>query len=343
MQSKIISVLLFLTAAGSIAYVLLKLPFGLSWSEDPYLVAASMTPLLFLFAGVLVFFRPRFSYGTGLIAGFIALPWFLWTEFVNFKIVNSWIALNFYDHPEFGGSVVFSKSKILAVAGTVVVIVLCTLRLLPARWKLRNLPIYQRTWPAFAVCLLVLAVWFCCAATPYRIPVIVDGISPDLAILRVEKQGLQFHETRISVWHDRTFSISHNNRKLLRYRFAESNFQGILPETTYQKALAFSQSPGFKNLHTAPPKPLRTWNAEGWYVRNDSSMVLAFTSEYGTEPPKELMDLFQEIKASAPTGNWTQGGLRDVCLGFCYDPTAGLGIVFVNGRCRTDTNGTRCE
>ena len=33
---------------------------------------------------------------------------------------------------------------------------------------------------------------------------------------------------------------------------------------------------------------------------------------------------------------------KDVCFGFCYDPLAGLGIVYLNDRC-ADRNGTRCK
>jgi DNA-directed RNA polymerase specialized sigma24 family protein len=71
------------------------------------------------------------------------------------------------------------------------------------------------------------------------------------------------------------------------------------------------------------PAALRSWNAEGWYVVLQDSRLLAFTSEYRTTPPKEITDLFEEME-KLPASQEEAFVLRDVCLGFCYDPVAGL-------------------
>src|SRR5690349_1539250 len=56
-------------------------------------VLADLSPLLFLSAGVLIFFQPRLSYCLGLLAGLLALPWFVWTEFSLGE--GSWASLNY--------------------------------------------------------------------------------------------------------------------------------------------------------------------------------------------------------------------------------------------------------
>jgi hypothetical protein len=281
----------------------------------------------------------------GTVAGTLAMPWFVVTEFARFQMVNSWIALNASGQREYANLVLIAKLRILAVALIVVAVVLSLLRLAPATWALRKRPICERTWPAFGACFVVLAVWFGCAALPYRLPGIVDyGMGADLETLHVEKRGLQFHETSISVFKDSRFFISRNNRRLFRYQFEESSFWGVLPAPTFRKASSLAQSPQLKGVRTQPPKALRAWNAEGWYVLGKGTRVLAFTSEYGTAPSKEIVDLFHEIEGLRPTEKLGTNSVKDVCLGFCYDPLAGLGFVYANNRCFTDRNGkTRCR
>jgi hypothetical protein len=60
------------------------------------------------------------------------------------------------------------------------------------------------------------------------------------------------------------------------------------------------------------------------------------------QSPPEVVDLFHKTEAQA-SGLLYVTYTRDICLGFCYDPLAGLGIQFVNQRCRADKNGTRCR
>ncbi len=93
----------------------------------------------------------------------------------------------------------------------------------------------------------------------------------------------------------------------------------------------FAHSPELWKLHTQPAKALWAWNAEGWYVVLKDSRLLAFTSEYGTAPPREITDLFREIE-NLPTSEERPATLRDVCLGFCYGPRAALGFVQLRDR-----------
>ena len=81
------------------------------------------------------------------------------------------------------------------------------------------------------------------------------------------------------------------------------------------------------------PKAFRSWNAEGWYVVLKDSRLLAFTTEYGTAPPEEVTRLFSEFEKQ-PVAEQRPIAARDVCLGFCYDPIAGLGFSIVDQRTR---------
>jgi len=87
---------------------------------------------------------------------------------------------------------------------------------------------------------------------------------------------------------------------------------------------AFVQSAQQWKLRTPLPKALRSWNAEGWYIVVEDSRLISFSTEYGTAPPEEVTSLFQDLESvPAKERLFVQ---RDVCLGFCYDPLAGLGF-----------------
>jgi hypothetical protein len=309
-------------------------------------IALIVTPLVFLLASGLVFFRPRICYSLGLFAGLVALSCFIWIELSNFPWANSWIALNIPDKLDAWDKqfVTLAKLTILAVAMIVVVVTVSVLRLLPANWVVRRFPVHERTWPAFVVSLLVLAVWFGGCVMPYRLPGIVDfGVGPDLKILHVEKRGLQFHETEVAVLRDGRFGVGRTDRRLFEYRFTGQGASGVMPRTMVLSAMALLQSPQLNGMHTLPAKALRTWNAEGWYLLGTKSL-LAFTSECHSQPPREVVDLFREIEKLPVTGAYREQATKDVCLGFCYDPIAALGFVYANNRCFTNKYGkTRCQ
>ena len=62
--------------------------------------------------------------------------------------------------------------------------------------------------------------------------------------------------------------------------------------------------------------------------------VAAFTTENATAPPAELVAFFRGIVETPSDGPRYSYEVRDVCLGFCYDPQAGLGYRALNQRCR---------
>lgn len=335
--------LFLLCTAVSIAYAFLRIPDGYVGSTGgrPLAdVAAIAGAVAFLCACGLVFSRPGLSYGLGLFAGLIALAWLVWTE-VSLYPESSWICLNtaVEAFPEDREFLAFTKLRILSVALIVITMVCSALRLLPARLLLRKSPLCRRTWPAFAIGFLVLALWLFHSATPYRVPLIVDAPPAEFRILHIEKRGLRFHEIGVSAYRDRRFWVWRNDRRLFQYRFEPRVVEGLMPQTAYEHAQALVKSPELWKLHTPPAKALRSWNAEGWYVVVKDSRLFVFTSEYRTAPPPEVTNLFHEIE-KLPATRHSSFVARDICLGFCYGPVAALGFQYSNQPCFALTGGT---
>jgi hypothetical protein len=89
---------LFVCTAASIAWGFLGVsyfPFSRNVSSWPlpFKIAAEASPLVFLCAAVLVFFKPRFGCGLGLAGGLIALPWFALPE-LSLGSTSLWAFLN---------------------------------------------------------------------------------------------------------------------------------------------------------------------------------------------------------------------------------------------------------
>jgi hypothetical protein len=332
MKAKLTAAVIFLCSAISIWW--LRSSLGYDDGLDSRIVGASAFALGVASAGI--FLRPRLSYWVGLVSGFVALSWFVRIESWDFPALNSWILFNL---PDFGPNLFLAKLRII-FAVTVVISTTCALlRLLPANWAIGKSILREQTWPALATCSVVIVAWYSVSVSPYRIPVFARIVAPELTMLHVEKKGPQFHETSISVYQDGQFYIERNDRKLFRYRFAIRSGRGVLPENIHAPLRVLAQSTQLRNLRTQPAIPIRSGDAEGWYVHIGQN-VLAFTTEYGSTPPKEVVDLFRDLESVVPIET-SLGTVADVCLGFCYDPVAGLGLADTSIRCR-EQNGTHC-
>jgi len=337
MRAKVATAIIVLCSALATGWLFLSLQPG----DRPIPVAAIASALAFVVASEGVFLRPRFSYWLGMVSGLVSLYWFSRIEFYYFPALNSWITFNLpSDNPQFFSEVFLAKLKILFVVTVVTSTACCVTRLLPASWMLRKVPVRERTWPALAVCFLVVASWYGVSASPYRIPLIADGAPAELTVLHVEKRGMQFDETAISAARDGRLYVERNNRRMFQYRFTSRDGSGVLPETITARVRKLAQSTQLRDMRTAPAVALRSINAEGWYVRTGYK-VLAFTNEYGTQPPKEVVDIFHELESVAPAEKESRS-VNDICMGFCYDPLAGLGLENMNDRC-AERNGTRCK
>jgi hypothetical protein len=327
LMAKLTTVAIFLCAAVSIACMLLQSPNGLADTISEHWTGSAVvaSTLVFLGASILVFYMPRLGYVLGLTAGLAALSWYLRFEFTLGPEMNSWIVLNTGDElfPGEARIVTFATLRILSIVLVLVAIVCSSFRLLPARLLLRGYPIYLRTWPAFVLGFIALAVWFVNSVTPYRTPVISDGVAPEFRILHVEKRGLHFLEAELDTFRDRQINIRRNDRRLFQYRFESRIVRGMMPETLHERARAFLRSTQLLKAQTAPAKALRSWDAEGWYVVLDHLHTLSFTSDNQRAPPPEVTDLFYEIE-KLPLKEVRPQTVRDVCMGFCYDPVSAL-------------------
>ncbi len=342
---KVTAASIFLCAAACQIAVLINAPEGFRsfWLHvnGVVTVATVASPAILLLASVYLFHRPCPGYILGLFAGFLAVSSLVWRESFNFYFSNPWIGLNLRDtgNAEF---ISFSKYRILTALMTLMAFGIAFIRLLPERLSLRRRPLRERTWPAFAVSFLATGLWFFAAAMPYRIPIIVEAYVPEIIILHVVKHGLQFKETSVYAARDARFGVSRNHRRFFSYRSPTTLSTGLLPERLVASRSALLNSPQLQQLPRSSAEPLRKWEGEGWYVRLKGSRISAFTSENGMTPPAGIVAFFREVQ-DLPTTEQAGDEIKDVCLGFCYDPVAGLGKIYVNERCSTGANNvTHC-
>ena len=336
-RSRLAATVVYFCTAVSVGVTLFRRP-GVWYVDD----AVALTNFLgisawvgafgFLIAGLLVFRAASRAYRLGLFAAVVTLPWFVRQEAIT--PWSSWMMLNYTGPAQDIPS--FIDWKILAVALVAIAAACSSIRLLPARWMFRNAPWRWRTWPAFAVGFLAMAVWFVCSAMPYSRPAFHDGIRSEFTILRVEKRGLHFRETLISEFRDERIWICRSDRRLFQYRFEEncgSTTLSAAPGTVQVRGRSFVQSAESWRVHTPLPKALRAWNAEGWYVSLKDAQVMSFTSEAGTAPPLGIVELFHGMEGMT-LSEQPAFTVRDVCLGFCYDPLAALGLSSLKARTR---------
>ena len=228
----------------------------------------------------------------------------------------------------------YAQLRIVCAVLLLFVLVWALIRLLPPSWQIRNLPVNRRTWPALVIAPFVVAWWFTASAFPYRQPVILDAQLAELDILHVEKNGLGFHETSIRIYRDGRFFMAHNDRRLFRYKFEEVWHGGALTESQRMQLKTVLGLPDLKRTEERAPRALRVAHGEGWYTETGRFAIAAFTTENATLPPAELVAFFRGIVEMPFDGPRYRYDVRDVCLGFCYDPQAGLGYRAINQRCR---------
>lgn len=305
-------------------------------------VLPSLCVLISATAVALLFFRPELGYSLAALSGMMGLYWFVGLELQNFPALNSWIALNLPDTT--GTARSLNEAELRLAFGILLVFatIWALTALLPGSWRFWNRSTRGRSWPAFVLSCAVIVLWFLRSVSPYRIPIIADGPPPMLAILHVEKDGIAFHETRISVYRDGQYYFTQDERKLFQYRFPEKGAIGVLSPSLLTEVNGVADLSVVKDSHTGAAVPLRAWTAEGWYFSAwNKRKVSAFTTEYRTNPPKEIVDLFPKLVGGVVAKKTIPDG-KDICFGFCYDPFGGLGLANLNDRCLYG-NGTRCE
>ena len=202
------AVLLPACSTASITWLLVnyaQTAFYLSYRRMDWF-AVLLSPFVLLAGTLLLFRRPRLGYMVAALGAALPLPWIFTTE--TRGSVNSWISLNAsWNDPDTFRYMRYSQLRILSVGLLLMTLIWSVTRLLPLHWQLRNRAANQRTWPAIAITLIFIGYWFGTSAFPYRQPLITDGVSPEVSILHVEKDGITFHETRISLYRDGTYYL----------------------------------------------------------------------------------------------------------------------------------------
>jgi hypothetical protein len=332
MVPKLTAAALFLGAGVSIGLVFLLFPASLLTIPDAIYAAdvgGMASAGVLLIASVLLFWWPRVAYSLALASGLVAISWLIWTDLVS--QTNPWIWLNYVgSSQEDRDLLAFEKLRILPVVTVVFAIACSAIRLLPSRWVFGERAVATRTWPVAAIAFVVLAFWFGQSVSPYQVPGIPEGPGVDLRILHVVQRGLSINETLVTARRNGSPAFVRTSRRLFQYQFESTAARVYWGESpaVLEHARALMRSPQLWVLHTRPAKELRAWNAEGWYVTLKDSHLVAFTSEYHTAPPREVTELFQELE-NLP-GQPRPFAIRDICLGFCYDPVAALGFTYAN-------------
>jgi hypothetical protein len=306
--------------------------------------------VFFAFAAGAVSRRPTVAHIVAL-AGLVIAPWLYSNAMVDTGLGNVWLVFNETEHL-IPSERTFAALAIFAVALTTLAAATAAIRLFPTHWQFRKSPIRNRTWPAVLASCVVLAVWFGKSVMPYRIPGAVDRSDwPILQILHVEKRGLQFHESVVSVWSHsfrqpripESLSISHNDRRLFQYRFQEIAEGSVLPEPLIERIRVLLPPQGQRAVQSDIVEPIRAWNADRWYLNNvETAGLKIYDTAQGSPPPKEIVDLFRDLEA-LPWKPYSRPRRADVCLGFCYDPLSELGYRYANDRCFNAGQGTVCR
>lgn len=320
-------------------FVLLERISGDHVPKSVALIAGLLGPIALSIGAILLPRHRRLGSSFVAIGAALPLPWFFLTESRAFA--NSWISLNAsWNDPDPSPYMRIAQLRIVSVALLLMTLLWAVTRLLPSHWHLLRHPINRLTWPAVAISFIFMARWFATSVFPYRQPVIVDAMRPELSLLHVEKDGTVFHETRVSVYHDGRYYLTRNDRHLFRYRFAETAQEGLLTNDLRTRLKDILALPELKRTLDRAPRALRVRHGEGWYTKTGSYKIAAFTTENSTEPPVELRTFLSDLEREPSLSKSTRYELRDVCLGFCYDPKAGLGDRAENERCAQRPDGS---
>jgi hypothetical protein len=286
-----------------------------------------ISPTLFAFAAGAASYRPTLAHATALSA-LVGMSWVYWSLRAS-PLRDAWVMFNVPDasmglYPELQ-----FKLTILAVPLIALATATAALRLLPSHWQFRKLSLCERTWPALAVGLLVLAIWFGQSVMPYRLPGGVNlGEYTTLKILHVEKRGLQFHETCVSVElkdYGAYVIVSGNDRRLFQYRFPQKAASARLSGSLIERVRAIAHPWKGATEIQESIRPIRAWNADNWYFGARGVRLEAYTMDNGSMPPQEIVNLFHDLEA-LPRSAETRRQVKDICLGFCYGPQSEVGV-----------------
>lgn len=274
-------------------------------------------------AGVMPW-KPRLGHAIAAAGALFVLAWFVQLEHSFYGWgTNTWIA--------------FNSSRSEGIDRLRVQIVGTWLLIAAVGWSIRSLlpqrlVKIRRWWQPFAMATACLIAWYLMSVSPYRVPVIADGMRADLTILHVQKDGMRFRESTISVIAYRRLCLtSQIERRYFQYRFSMEYHRIECPREVGALVDRLNQAMQGTGNGT-PPNPIRQWKADRWYVYNYGPRGGLFHefSEGSGKLPAEVVDLANMLETAGnrvPPDKWE---VRDICFGFCYGPLAGLGFQNLN-------------
>lgn len=296
--------------------------FSGSWTDNRYEVASLLGGVFLLVSSFRVFMARRFGDLMALVGALLVWPYFRLAEFNGYSF-SSWVIFNLPgasrdSHFAF----LIATLTILSMSSLFAATAYSALRLTPRTWLIGKLPLRDRAWPGFVISLLFVAAWYLTAVTPYQIPIFdIHQIRPLVSVLHVEKHGLQFHETYVAFYRDGQFYLTRDDRKLFQYCFQTNLAHGVITEEQLRLLNGVANSPPeFRGSQVWSHGPPYTWNADRWivFVRGRAGRK-PIDAELSVVP-KEVLALFYDAQ-KLPYEETRQSTARDVCFGFCYDPS----------------------
>lgn len=270
-----------------------QIPFRGMPYRDPGWFAVPFAPLVLVAASILLLIGRRWGYVAALIGAALPLPWLFMTE--SRVSGNSWIAINASDAYSGVSYVRYFQLRILSVVLLLTTAIWAATRLLPSNLRIRKHSVNQWTWPALLITFSATSYWFATFALPYRQPILVDAMRPEISILHVVKHGIVFHETNLIFYRGGLYLLRRGDRRLFNYGFEEVYQEGFLSSDLIANLKRIQTLPALQNTLSEAPRSLWAYRGEGWYTETNSFAVAAFTSENSTAPPPELAAFFHEV------------------------------------------------
>jgi hypothetical protein len=136
----------------------------------------------------------------------------------------------------------------------------------------------------------------------------------------------------------RAARFAENDRRLFEYRFKSRwTSGGHPPEQLVQRLAAMLGQPGQRAGEGDVIKPVRAWTADNWYFYSEGRGLKAYGTVNGAAPPQEVVQMIEDLER-LPRLSKGESELRDVCLGWCFDPLSTMGYLYSNHRCFTDNH-----
>ena len=284
------------------------------WTDNLYIFALLLGAVLLAVASFRAFAARKFGDLVGFAGAVLAWRFFVLVEFSQYRhpaFFNAWILFNGTDDHAIG----HAGLKVFAIVALLAATIHSLLRMTPEGWRFRD-----RIWPTLAVSILGVAIWYSTAVTPYRIPVNdLHDLSPTVIVLHVVKRGLRFHETSLKVYRSGDFILADDDRRLFVYGFRRYGSRGYLADDGMKILKNIKDSQDQLRASFSLYGPPRGWTADRWYVlfnpwtSRPHNIALSLT-------PGEIPALLEAAK-TVPKQTRGSDAQRDVCLGFCYDPT----------------------